>query len=66
MWIISCLVLLWSIVVHLVDRVLLILTPTPRDRSAHRSVMTLAALALATLASLLSRETGEAAPHRNN
>lgn len=31
LWIVSYLVLLWSIVVHLVDRVLLLLTPTPRS-----------------------------------
>lgn len=64
LWIGSYVILLWSVIVHLVDRVLLFLTPTPRSaRSAHRSVMTLAALALVSL--LPSRER-EPAPHRNN
>ncbi|MFF5978464.1 hypothetical protein ACFY78_06360 [Streptomyces olindensis] len=61
LWVGSYLALAWAMVVHLVDRVLLFLTPTPRKRPARHSVMTLAALA----ALFTSRGTREAA-HRNN
>jgi hypothetical protein len=61
LWVGSYLALIWSVVVRLADRVLLYLTPTPRERPARHSVMTLAALT----ALLASRGTREAA-HRNN
>lgn len=61
LWVGSYLALVWAMVVHMVDRVLLFLTPTPRERPTRHSVMTLAALT----ALFASRGTREAA-HRNN
>ncbi|MEU6609001.1 hypothetical protein ABZ922_28795 [Streptomyces shenzhenensis] len=61
LWVGSHLALIWAMVVHLVDRVLLFLTPTPRERPARHSALALAALT----ALLASRGTREAA-HRNN
>ncbi|MFE9942030.1 hypothetical protein [Streptomyces hirsutus] len=61
LWLGSYLALIGAMIVHLVDRVLLFLTPTPRERPARHSVMTLAALT----ALFAARETREVA-HRNN
>ncbi|MFK4108524.1 hypothetical protein [Streptomyces sp. NPDC002176] len=61
LWVGSYLALAWAMVVHLVDRVLLFFTPTPQERPARHSVMTLAVL----IALFPSRGTREVA-HRNN
>ncbi len=65
LWVGSHVALAWARVVHLIDRVLLFLTPTPtptpRKRPERHSVMTLVALT----ALFTSRGTPEAA-HRNS
>lgn len=58
LWIGSHLALAWAMGVHLVDRVLLFLTPTPHERPARQSGAALTAL-------VASRGT-RGVPHRNS
>ncbi|MGX1364720.1 hypothetical protein RKD19_000079 [Streptomyces canus] len=61
LWIGSYLALVWAVLVNAFDRVLLFFTPTPRERPARGSTLTLAALT-----ALVSSRTTGGEPHRNN
>ncbi|WMI62042.1 hypothetical protein [Streptomyces sp. CRB46] len=61
LWAGSYLALVWAVLVDLADRVLLFFTPTPRERPARGSILTLAALT-----ALVGLRTANGEPHRNN